>query len=420
VPKGLLVFTLAIENVGDRDATGVVLHETVPAGARGFTCGQCRSSEGGAMSGSMHANARGQEAQRLLARLMAVPVKEQQARLAEPRFQDPLLFELLVEAGRARLLDDPFGAFRYLTLAVRLAAQLYEGRSLSREIEGEGLSRVVCLAGTACRLLGYYPQAEATFEEAASLAVSASGRGLICRSLGLLRWDQGRSVEAAALLEYAGRRFAEEGDLAEDGVCRALLGLLHVETGDLERATEWLRPACRDVGRCGRPWLVAQSWLGLAFCLAMAGQVEEARAARRAARRYLQGVPEKLRVGLRWLEGRAAVVAGDVEAGAGLLEAARDELVRRRWLPEATLATIDVGRLRGDRQRGDEVAGLVEEMANAFAGRPGIDLAQRMLRRFTEDVVTRQPDRDSWSYVTPRFRLAFSRRGARLRPVPFV
>jgi hypothetical protein len=145
---------------------------------------------------SMHAIARGQGAERLLAKLMAVPVAEQQARLAEPQFQDPLLFELLVEAGRVRLLDDPFGACRYLNLAIRLAARLYEDRPLTRELEGQGLSRVLCLAGTACRLLGYYPQAEATFEKATSLAVSGSGRGLICRSLGLLRWDQGRSVEA--------------------------------------------------------------------------------------------------------------------------------------------------------------------------------------------------------------------------------
>src|SRR5262245_60933892 len=100
--------------------------------------GRCRSS-------------REQKSERLLVELMAVPVEEQHAGLAESRFQNPLLFELLVEAGRARLLDDPCRAVRHLALAMRLAARLYEGHPVSREIEGEGLSRALCLAGTACR-----------------------------------------------------------------------------------------------------------------------------------------------------------------------------------------------------------------------------------------------------------------------------
>jgi hypothetical protein len=376
-----------------------------------------RSGRPGAESG------RRQEAEDLLAILMELPEDERHNQSEQSRLQDPLLFELLVEEGHARLLDDPCGAGQRVSLAIRLVELLNETGALSREIRGEGVSRALCLAGTAGRLSGDDSQAEAAFERAAFRArtVSAAGRGFFCRALGLLRWDQGRSDEALALLEYSQRQFAQDQDLSEEAACQALVGLHHVEEGHLRRAMEFLRPSCRDVGICGRPWLAAQGWLGLAFCLANARQVEESRAARRMAWRYLEGVPEGSRVWLHWLEGRGAVLTGDIEDGAALLEAARSELIARHWLPEATLATIDVGLLRVAAERGNEIEALIEEITAAFMGTPGLNLALGMLRDIADTALLRFPENcNVWRHLIPALRVAFRRQGVRLRPVPFI
>jgi tetratricopeptide (TPR) repeat protein len=164
-----------------------------------------------------------QEARALLAELLALPEKERPRRLREERFQNPDLFDLLLETGHAALPFEAQRAVETLTLATSLGARLRRSGALREE---EGAARALCLTGTAYRLRGEPAIAEAAFGQAARLAVSAPERRLFCRALALLRWDQGRSEEAVALLQQAGARFAAAGDAEEETVCRALLGLL--------------------------------------------------------------------------------------------------------------------------------------------------------------------------------------------------
>lgn len=202
-------------------------------------------------------------AQRLLAELLELPEREQLRRLRESRFQDPLLRDLLLESSHAAL---PFEAPRAGALAA-LAVDL--GSWLQRRgapEEAEGLCRALYLLGTARRLVEDTATAEAAFQQAAHLAVSISERGLFCRGLSLLRWDQGRTEEAFALLHQAGQRLAEAQQVQEVAACRALLGLLHLEEGQIPRAASFLAQASEDLSGSQRPWLSASTWLGLALC----------------------------------------------------------------------------------------------------------------------------------------------------------
>jgi tetratricopeptide (TPR) repeat protein len=364
---------------------------------------------------------RREEAECLLVELMAVPEEERLARLEEPRFQDPLLFEVLVEAGHARLLSDPKGAQDTLGLASRLMALLSErGWPLGREIGSEGLCRALCLAGTARRLLGDLTWAENAFERAADVVSSAQSRGFFCRALAVLRWDQGRSEEATALLHQARRRFSEAGDFKDQTACVALLGLLCLDEGQTREAAELLQAAA-ELDSGGRPWLGAQVWLGRAFCFAAAGERNKAKAARETAwKLYGEVTPEEALLSLYWLEGRGAALVGDIADAANLFDAVRQKRIEQGCLPEATLTTIDLGLARHAVGRKGGTGALVEELGVAFEGRPGLDFALGTLWRFVEDLEAGRPDEKLWRFMGPALRLGFRLQGVPLRPVPFV
>lgn len=359
-------------------------------------------------------------AEQLLTELLASPEEGRRERLQEERFQDPLLFELLVEAGHAALPWEPRQAGEILNLATGLIVLLEKRGILDAELEGEGYCRALCLAGTARRLLGDVQKAEAAFERAGSLAVAAPGRGFFCRALALLRWDQGRSEEAAALLHHAQRRYAEGQAMGEVAVCLALLGLLHVEDGEVWRAAPFLLRASRDLDSESRPALAAQCWLGLAFCHAASGEPNEARSARRMAWSLYRKLREEELLTLYWLEGRGAALAGDAEDALHLLDSVRRALIGRRLLPEATLATMDLGLLRNEAGKGAEVSALLAELKAAFEGQPGFDLARGVLESIAGDAAAGRLNHDMWTCLAQPLRMAFRSQGLGLRPVQFA
>ena len=120
----------------------------------------------------------------LLADLLTLPEKDRLRRLGDERFQNPDLFDLLLETGHAALPFEAQRAVESLTLATSLGSRLRQSGALREE---EGAARALCLLGTASRLQGDPAIAEAAFGKAARLAVSAPERGLFCRALALLR-----------------------------------------------------------------------------------------------------------------------------------------------------------------------------------------------------------------------------------------
>jgi tetratricopeptide (TPR) repeat protein len=359
--------------------------------------------------------------QRLLAEILAIPERQRCERLRqEERFLDRDLFDLLLEEAHAALPSDARRACELTALAIEIAVSLNE-RGLSGGETDEGLCRAYCLTGTARRLLGEVQGAERAFERAGHLAVSASECGFFCRAVGVLRWDQGRMEEAAALLHHAQRRFAERRELEEEAACFALLGLLDIEAGQVWRGAPFLQRAARELDTARRPWLAAQSWLGVAFCLASAGDAEKARTALRTARKLCRDVKEEeSRVSLQWLEGRGVALAGDTEYAARLLDAVRRHLIGRRRLPAATLASIDLGLVWIGAGVGKKVSSLSEELRDAFEGCQGFSFAQGVMSRFAEDAVGGRIDRDYWSCMAPALRVGFRLQGVGLRPVPFA
>jgi hypothetical protein len=361
-----------------------------------------------------------QAAEGLLAELMSLPEEQRHDRLRAERFHHPRLLDLLLEAGHAALPGDPERACEILSVAAGLASLLADNGVMGPEIGGEASSRVLCLTGTARRLLGDGPAAEAAFERAGCLPVSSLGRGYFCRALAVLRWDQGRGEEAAALLHHAQRRYAEGQDVREEAACLALLGMLHVEIVEPWRAAPLLREATQGLDAERRPWLAAQCWLGLGFCHAFADQPERARSAREEAQIYYGRLTEEEELLSRWLEGRVATLAGDAEeAGERLIAVWRRSLDQRR-LAEATLAAIDLALLWSHTGRGAEVGVLVAEVEASLAGEPGLAVALSALKPMAEDAAAGRPDRELWSGLAQPLRVAFRWQGIGFRPLPFV
>ncbi len=349
-----------------------------------------------------------------------MPEEERQGHLGEERFHAPYLFDLLLEAGHEALPCDPRGAGEVLSLATGLVTLLDDRGDLDAEIGGEGYSRALCLTGTVRRLLGDVQKAEAAFERAGCLPVSALGRGFFCRALAVLRWDQGRSEEAAALLHHAQRRYAEGQDLQEEASCLALLGMLHVDNGEPWRAAPLLREASQGLDVERQPWLAAQCCLGLAFCHASDGEPDRARSARRRAHSFYCKLQEEEELLSRWLEGRGAALAGDAEEATELFDSVRRSLIGRRRLPEATFATIDLALLWSDTRKGAGVGELVEELKAVFFDQPGFKVAMGALETVAGDVAACRLDREVWSCVSQPLRMAFRFQGVAFRPVPFV
>jgi tetratricopeptide (TPR) repeat protein len=263
--------------------------------------------------------------------------------------------------------------------------------------------------------------ADAAFQQAGRLAVSVPERGWFCRALALLRWDQGRMEEALALFQQAEQRFAEVQDFPEVAVCRALLGLLHLDEERISRAASCFAQASQDLPESPRPWLAAQVWLGLSLCWAAGGRLVKARSARqRAWSFYSKVTDERALRGLCWMEGRAAHLLGEKEEAEALLGEVRRTMIGERHLPEAALATLDLALVWLDLGRGAEVAGLVEELAATFAGSPGLDLALDCLAQPGADAVAGRLRPDAWRALGPILRLAFRLQGPPLQPLPFA
>jgi tetratricopeptide (TPR) repeat protein len=361
--------------------------------------------------------ARRERARGLLSELLALPKEQRHFRVQEERFQDLDLFDLLLEAGHAALPFEGHRAADLLALATILGSLLSEGGARSGK---EGLARALCLLATAYRLRGDQAIADRTFVKAGRMAVSGLERGLFARSLALLRWDQGRSEEAIALLRQAGERFAEAGDDQEQAVSQALLGLLLLEEMRTAQATLLLFQATQTLGG-ERPWLAARAWLGLALGFAAGGEKKKARAARRKGTRLYGAIQDEMaRLSLQWLEGQGALLAGDLRDARELLTTVRRKLIAEGSAPEATLATVDLSVLCLRMGWEEELSELIEETAEAFRHDPAVDLIRSALSQLLAEEEAGKLAPQVWDSLVPTLRLLFRIQGLPLRPIPFA
>jgi hypothetical protein len=320
-----------------------------------------------------------QEVENLFLDLTSLPSDERPAATAERRFHRLDLVERLLEAAEGSLPDDPRAAEEMAGLAADLASRLPDA-----DEDRGGRSRAACWTAHARRLAGDLGGAERALSEATLLAAFADEQAELSRALALVRWEQGRTDEARALLERAEELWAGEEFPHEQAACQVLQALLTVEEGRGRGAARMLRdglPLLVD------PWLSAYGGLSLALSLAERGQAKQARKQRDQSELLAPLAPAAASLFARRLEARIALALGEHEMAGTLLADLRQEAIERRWLPEAALATLDLARLDYERGREpQEARKRATELAAVFSGPEPLDGVLAALRTYEDQV----------------------------------
>jgi hypothetical protein len=303
-------------------------------------------------------------------------------------------------------------------LAARLAARL-----ASEDPEAEAaLPRAFCLAANARRLGGDPDGADALLAKAVPWLHFASERAIYSRTAALARWEQGRTDEAGALLEYAARLFDGEGLAGEAGVCQALLGLLRLEEPEIGDPFPLLVSGLATMDRERRPRIVLRTCLSLAACQAERGEPD------RAWRTLPEAVPLMAQVRderevMRSLavQGRVIGLLGEREEALRMLQGVRRKLFEESSPAEAALISLDLALLLAESDRAMEIESLVTELETSFPGEPAVILAIGTLAKFTDLALAGEPRlREAAAGAARTMRRTFRACRLAIQPLPFA
>ena len=345
------------------------------------------------------------------------------APFADPRFYRTDLLEHLLAQSRAAQLTSPDEAAGLADLAISIAERIQDDSDTKRS----ALVQARCLSANAYRLASLFDLADEMLSRTSELLDPMPGydeahRALYCRTLALLRWDQGRLDEGVALLRQAWSLYRDLKDGAEWKTCSLLLALLYEEMGLPEGITaaigpflgEWFEPTCR-------PWLTSRAMLTFAAAAGAEGRLIVLFALDEGVR--FQGnvsdTHEQLR--LFALEGRARARLGFSDEALQMIEAVRRQYLRDGKLVDLTLSSLDLLALRvaTEQQPGiEELLGDLESLGHRHL--PSFELASAALDRFVswvagdEDPWVSQRVAATWYLQTLRFR------GLHPYPLPFA
>jgi tetratricopeptide (TPR) repeat protein len=359
----------------------------------------------------------------LLSELLAMAPEDRREVVQRERYLSPFLLEMLLRQARGAQPDNPDASCSLAALATQLAWCLKERSAEDSDLWNPEMTRAVNLTGNARRLLGAWEQAESvltfTANDRACDGVdweSVSG----CRYLGLLRWEQGRLLEAEALLRQAVRSFGDLESPAEEATTRALLGLLTAERGRPDQAVLLLQ-AARAALPGERPWLCVQTGLGLALALAEAGAPGRAhQTLAETWRLYATITGERELLRLHWLEGRLLARLGDRENAEQLYRAVRVDLLARENLADAAVCTHDlIVLLRGER-RSAEIPALWREIEQILPQDAKLREAWRMVQASFPPGARREIPHQLAAEAARLLRSLFRERGHRVEALPFV
>jgi len=359
----------------------------------------------------------------LLSELLAMAPEDRMKAVRRERFLSPFLLEALLRQARGAQPDNPDESCSLAALATELGWCLKARSAEDSDLWNPEMTRAVNLTGNARRLLGAWELAESVLTFTANDRAcdgadweSVSG----CRYLGLLRWEQGRLLEAEALLRQAARSFGELESPPEEATTRALLGLLTAERGRPDRAVLLLQ-AARAALPVERPWLCVQTGLGLALALAEAGDPGRARQTLAETWRLyptITGEHEFLR--LHWLEGRLLDRLGDRANAEPLYRAVRGRLLAEENLADAALCTHDlVVLLRGD-GRSVEIPALCREIEQILPQDAKLREAWRMVQTAFPAGARCEIPYQLAAEAAGLLRSLFRERGHRVEALPFV
>ena len=154
------------------------------------------------------------EAPALAAELLAVPPEERGERLREARFHNWGLCELLLARSTAEETDSAEAVD--LAVLVLAAADLLDRSRHAPPVVEDLKARAWAAAGEACLRQADLPGAEDALRAAAGCLAQGTGDLLVEARLlefeALVRRQQGRAGEAAALLKMAAARYREIGE----------------------------------------------------------------------------------------------------------------------------------------------------------------------------------------------------------------
>jgi len=356
--------------------------------------------------------------ERLLEELMQAPPGRRLGVLQQARFRNLDLIDRLLEESHACQLTEPARGAELALLAIRLASLFGEGD----EEAAAALPRAFCLGANARRLELRPKAAEALLAKSVPFLGVRMERAFYCRTLALLRWEQGRTDEADALLQHAACLFASDGLERDVGACLTLLGLLLQEEGGQGDALSLLVRGWAEMDRDGRPLLALRGGLVLAACLAQAEQMERARGVLREAWQLFLRVtdPEEM-VRVYWLEGRALARLGDHEEALHVLESVRRQLVAEPSPAEAALVSVDLALALAESGRAKEAGALAGTLESYLSGVPALAFAAGKIRLLARLAERRDPRLRGAAHATAIvLRRKLRARGLRIKPVPFA
>ena len=362
--------------------------------------------------------ARRHTAERLLDELLQAPPGLRLGMIRRARFRDLDFLDLLLEASHVRQIQDPEGAAELARLACRLASVFGE----TEPEAAETVPRALCLGANARRLLFDFKGADTLLGKAAAFLTSINDRAFYCRTVGLVRWEQGRTDEAAALFQHAARLYAPGGPDGEEGACLALLGLLHHEQDNLGMALPLLLRAWTAMEHDLRPLLALRVALTLASGLADAGQMDRARAFLKEAWRLSSAVEDAHEmVRIYWLEGRALARLGERTEALQILDSVRRKLILEPSPAEASLVSLDLALALAEAGKPEEIEPLVRALETLFRPSSTLALAICGLDEIAEAALRRDPNlRDTAASLAIKQRRMFRACEMRMRPLSFA
>jgi tetratricopeptide (TPR) repeat protein len=316
----------------------------------------------------------GAEARRLMDRLLGSAADQRHVLAGTPEFRSLKLAEVLLLESWSLQPAEPALSEEMARLAFFVAAQPYEAALAGRVNDVKARSSV--LVGNARRLAGDRLGAEECFRRAVACLTcppDAMERAFYCQMLAALRRDQGRDDEAASLLWRAALVYNDNADLLEEGACLAELGFLSIAEDQFHRAVLPLSRACEVVDLHRDATLAVHVRLGLALCHASLGQ--EARAVRllKATRPMYSRVadsPSQM-AHVTWMEGRVAVLTGNLEEAPDLLDTARKSFLRQGKLHDAAFASLDLAAALARARPLESIHFLLHDVMESFPASVG-------------------------------------------------